>query len=542
MKNLLLFITLLCVINASSQTYSTYNANSHNSYNYNSGYTAPVRPAYTAPNYYKSSYTPSYTPKTTNTYTPSSSPSYTPSNNSTTTPAEPEKAENPYYYVPRVQPAAAVEKTRPVNGTASYTWLDGTSYTGEWKDSKREGKGKYNYFGEVYIGNWNDDRKSGMGEITHTNGDKYVGEWKYDMKIGIGLYTWKDGRMFNGTFFNDRMRGYGTFITSAGWQSGIWGDDGLRNGEGVDSMSNGTYYKGNFDNNKKDGHGIYFFADKSKYEGEWKAGQRKGWGILKGVDGRTCAGVWNGDIIERDAKINWPDGRNYIGGSKDGQMDGFGELTWPDGKKEVGEWRGDKLLDEAGSNDNYLVKYKGLDEAIEGNNPGAVNYFLKKGPILTEFLYPHSGRSYPLMIAFFHHVSLSIYKLLFPYFKLDYQSDPTEKTALGQLFSTHDYTDSVLNYHLSVEELLLQNGANPNSIDDTHSLLCYAIDNENIQGIKLLLAYGANRQLKDPKQSTPFSMVKEKQQYWKKELKKYPDQAKIKAAIYDEILKVLEGK
>ena len=57
-----------------------------------------------------------------------------------------------------------------------YKYPDGTKYEGEWKNEKKEGKGKL-YFdlvgirsypnGDIYEGGWKEDQKSGQGIILY---------------------------------------------------------------------------------------------------------------------------------------------------------------------------------------------------------------------------------------------------------------------------------------------------------------------------------------------------------------------------------------
>ena len=62
-------------------------------------------------------------------------------------------------------------------------------YIGEFKNGKRDGKGKITlYDGEVYEGNWKDDMKHGAGVLTTADGKKYEGEWLEDKYIEDSKY------------------------------------------------------------------------------------------------------------------------------------------------------------------------------------------------------------------------------------------------------------------------------------------------------------------------------------------------------------------
>ena len=58
-----------------------------------------------------------------------------------------------------------------LNGYHRYTYADGSTYDGEWKD----------------------DKGHGQGTLTWADGNKYEGEWKDGKKHGQGTYNYPDG-------------------------------------------------------------------------------------------------------------------------------------------------------------------------------------------------------------------------------------------------------------------------------------------------------------------------------------------------------------
>ena len=113
----------------------------------------------------------------------------------------------------------------------------GYNYTGELKDGKRNGKGKYTYQnGDVYEGMWSDDVKDGYGKLIFENdsktyvgdfisgvfegwgtlhilgGEKYEGEWKNGKKSGEGTYYYPFGNIYTGEWKDDKRNGKGTYI------------------------------------------------------------------------------------------------------------------------------------------------------------------------------------------------------------------------------------------------------------------------------------------------------------------------------------------
>ena len=50
------------------------------------------------------------------------------------------------------------------------------------KKKMKDGKGTYTNSTSTYTGEWKDNKKHGKGEIKYTNGRCYDGEWQDDMK------------------------------------------------------------------------------------------------------------------------------------------------------------------------------------------------------------------------------------------------------------------------------------------------------------------------------------------------------------------------
>lgn len=53
-----------------------------------------------------------------------------------------------------------------LNGLGSYTYADGSKYTGNYKDDKREGWGTYVWAdGREYQGEWHEGMQNGVGQV-----------------------------------------------------------------------------------------------------------------------------------------------------------------------------------------------------------------------------------------------------------------------------------------------------------------------------------------------------------------------------------------
>ena len=48
------------------------------------------------------------------------------------------------------------------------------------------------------------------------DGSSYTGEWKDSKKNGSGVFTWPDGRRYEGGYINDMRDGYGTYYWTSG--------------------------------------------------------------------------------------------------------------------------------------------------------------------------------------------------------------------------------------------------------------------------------------------------------------------------------------
>lgn len=81
-------------------------------------------------------------------------------------------------------------------------------YEGNWKNSLRNGKGKYSWRnGDVYEGEYNNDLRNGFGTYQFKSGEQYKGDWRNDLRHGQGVLTDKDGKvLFEGKWVNDKPK------------------------------------------------------------------------------------------------------------------------------------------------------------------------------------------------------------------------------------------------------------------------------------------------------------------------------------------------
>ena len=234
-------------------------------------------------------------------------------------------------------------KDNRMNGQGTYTWAgewSGQKYVGEWKDGNYHGQGTMTYIsGDQYLGEWKDSKRHGQGTYTFSNGDKYVGEWEDGAEHGEAVKTFADGRVWIGLFRDGH------------WVSGRQHAAGEMSLDVVDSEASET-------ESSKDGLCVSsakvwndcvgkISSEDGVYNGEWKNNLPHGEGTFaydminpwKEYIGNFFAGKRSGQgtLTYKDY-----DGRvNYVGEWENDLMHGKGTETFANGSVYVGEWRND---------------------------------------------------------------------------------------------------------------------------------------------------------------------------------------------------------
>lgn len=62
--------------------------------------------------------------------------------------------------------------------------------------------------------------KVGRGIFTFKDGSTYIGDWKDDLKDGKGIFTWSDGNKFSGEWIKGESRS-GTLVAPDGTKKKI---------------------------------------------------------------------------------------------------------------------------------------------------------------------------------------------------------------------------------------------------------------------------------------------------------------------------------
>ena len=207
---------------------------------------------------------------------------------------------------------------------------DSGSYTGQWKDGKPYGYGKWSCMiddvqGDTYEGNWVDGKACGKGKYTYIrdNGTLSVeeGEFKNDELNGQGkeMHHYEaDGETIlsirEGNFIDGKLNGQGKYTsyeadgkTISYIHEGNWIDGNL-NGQGkstfyeTDGKTISWFFEGNFIDGKRNSYGkLTVYQDGkvfSVYEGEWVNSKENGQGTRTYVDGRVESGTWkDGEFV-----------------------------------------------------------------------------------------------------------------------------------------------------------------------------------------------------------------------------------------------------
>jgi hypothetical protein len=175
------------------------------------------------------------------------------------------------------------------NCLGGWTYSNGQTYFGEWKDDKKYGQG---YFttpgGQTHLGEWKDDKRNGQGIATFPGGETYVGEWKDDVRYGQGRNLYSDGQ---------------TYV-------GEWKDD-VRYGQGSATFSDGETYFGEWKDDKRNGQGSNIYSDGTTYVGEWRDDKQHGEGVKTNTaskeDGKQLK-----EVVKPDATIKFGDKSYFV--------------------------------------------------------------------------------------------------------------------------------------------------------------------------------------------------------------------------------------
>lgn len=175
-----------------------------------------------------------------------------------------------------------------------------------------------------------------------SNGDMYIGRLLDGKLIGIGSYIFQPSEDDDSSINTEYI---GNFV------------NGVREGRGSFTFSNGNEYIGNFKANKSDGIGRIKYNNGDEYLGNWIEGRKEGLGIY-----------------------TWSDGYIYIGDFKDGKMDGNGSCFNSKGELIYdGEWKLGQIHGKGKYIWNRNKWYEG--DFQQGEKHGEGTFYLNGDPV-----------------------------------------------------------------------------------------------------------------------------------------------------------------
>jgi hypothetical protein len=139
-------------------------------------------------------------------------------------------------------------------GTYNYGWC---IYTGEFKNSKPEGKGSMKYDDYTYTGHFANGLEDGEGVIVKKDGLRENVTYKAGKKITSVLAK----------------------VSESDYKSMIVQDENCLSGDcitgyGTYQFPSGNKYTGEFKDRKREGKGVFYFADGDKFDGSWNNNQK----------------------------------------------------------------------------------------------------------------------------------------------------------------------------------------------------------------------------------------------------------------------------
>ena len=203
-------------------------------------------------------------------------------------------------------------------------------------------------FGQI-IGTYNP--KSGIGVARYSIGH-YIGQFLDGVPNGEGSMSFTDGSDYKGGWIGLQKNGQGTYrsknapggrLTHIGLNRNIYQGQWTMNDMGTGTIGNGTitYVNGNIyrgDWNEllqKNGQGRMTYVNGDVYEGQWMDDERSGQGIYRNSEmADIYEGQWLNNVFSGHGIYRYQDGVVYEGSFRDNKFNGEGTMTYPD--NEVG--------------------------------------------------------------------------------------------------------------------------------------------------------------------------------------------------------------
>ncbi|XP_034426886.1 radial spoke head 10 homolog B [Hippoglossus hippoglossus] len=195
-------------------------------------------------------------------------------------------------------------------GQGTYTWPDGGSYKGEVYDGVRHGTGTYECAKSAvtYTGQWDQGKRHGKGEVFYDQSKTswYKGDWVKNSREGFGVRCYPSGNIYSGEWKNNLRHGEGTmrWLQQGQEYVGMW-QDGVQHGRGThiwmlrrtdgSQYFHNNRYTGDYVKGQRHGQGTFFYAGGAVYEGELRNDKKHGKGKFTSKDGHVFEGGFEDD-------------------------------------------------------------------------------------------------------------------------------------------------------------------------------------------------------------------------------------------------------
>ena len=240
------------------------------------------------------------------------------------------------------------------HGHGIYTWKSGSTYEGDWVDGEITGTGKKVFAdGGIQSGNFLNGKLHGQGtQIFSPSGEwkggSYIGEFVNGIREGLGTYTWSNGTTYAGQWIAGKMFGNGTKKIADGTTDTGNFKDGLLDGLGTriwrsEESQGEDRYEGHFQNGLRHGLGIHMFANGDRYDGDWIEDIRNGNGVYTWPNGNQYKGSWVNGRMAGQGSLTWVNGGSYEGMFANGLRHGKGTYRTANGEEYSGIWLAGEL-------------------------------------------------------------------------------------------------------------------------------------------------------------------------------------------------------
>ena len=267
------------------------------------------------------------------------------------------------------------------SGTFTFTNINRCrTYTGSFKNGKKNGYGEETYIYKKYIGYWKDNEYHGFGTLYENDIKEYSGYWKHGKREGKGNYFNDNGTIWIEGEFKEDEPYYGIqYYENNNIQYEGYFHEYSFEGEGIlyYPYSSTICFKGTFKSNNPF-HGTFYsdqgieenktkiingdsytfsktFYDSGtiKYEGNFKNGIYHGEGILKFEDEKIYKGIFlNGLYWDGENTLQYPDflsspiifkgslknGKYYTGIEYIYEVNHFNDILYENGPILYKEW------------------------------------------------------------------------------------------------------------------------------------------------------------------------------------------------------------